>query len=413
MHYPRMRRTAGLLVAAAAVTIILWAWHERWEPLRRLPGSVAARVTLGTQPLNILLIANNARGVAADNPLGLGTAAGQADVIILAHLDPVAHVIDAITIPRDLLFAQPGWHDPVPKIKTLFFMGNQETPPQGPRYLADAVAALTGLHVDGYLVANFAGFEEAVNAVGGLDIDVKQRIYDPRYSGADFMPGIHHMNGAQVLAFVRVRQNQAGNAYRVNDFQRMQAEVQVLGLLRDKLLDPAHAATLVPAFVARMRRDVATNLPEDRLVRIGIAMAGAPVYQVPLGSDADSMVLAPARIPGVNAEGRIEEADYDVLDTAAIQRRLAEFGSRSSRDGLPTPPPPADVRIVLYGTRHMALHLEHLGFVHIRLAGGPTGANAVYYPAAQPAAGWAVARALGTGNVYVAPTAGPAVVVDQ
>jgi hypothetical protein len=165
--------------------------------------------------------------------------------------------------------------------------------------------------------------------------------------------------------------------------------------------------------VARMRRDVATNLPEDRLVRIGIAMAGAPVYQVPLGSDADSMVLAPARIPGVNAEGRIEEADYDVLDTAAIQRRLAEFGSRSSRDGLPTPPPPADVRIVLYGTRHMALHLEHLGFVRIRLAGGPTGANAVYYPAAQPAAGWAVARALGTGNVYVAPTAGPAVVVDQ
>ncbi len=55
---------------------------------RQVVGRVTARLTLGSRPLNILLIANNARGVAADDPLGLGTAAGQADVILLAHVEP-------------------------------------------------------------------------------------------------------------------------------------------------------------------------------------------------------------------------------------------------------------------------------------------------------------------------------------
>jgi LCP family protein required for cell wall assembly len=370
---------------------------------REYAGGVAARLTLGDHPTNVLLIANNARDVAADNPLGLGSAAGQADVILLARFDPVAHTIYAITIPRDALIAQPHWNDSVPKIKTMFFMGDEETPPHGPRYLAKAVSDLTGLPVDGYIAMNFTGFVKAVDLVGGLTISVKQRIYDPVNSHADFQPGVQHVDGAQALAFIRVRQNQAGNSYRVNDYQRMQSEVEVLGLLRNKLLDPMHAPTLVPMFVDKMKKDVATDLPQDKLIRLGIAMAGAPVFQVPIGSIADSMVLAPAAVPGINREGRIDEAAYDVLDPAEVQKQLAQFGSRSSRSGLPAQPQPESVQVQLYGSAHMALHFAHLGFRHLKRLGPATGANEVIYPAADPAAGWLVARALGTGNVYVSP----------
>ncbi|MHB8145772.1 MAG: LCP family protein, partial [Vulcanimicrobiaceae bacterium] len=251
MRRVRLRRRGIVTIVLAILAIgVAFAFISRTG--RQMAGSIAAKLALGDKPINILLIANNARGVAADDPLGLGTAAGQADVVLLAHLDPAAHAIDAITIPRDALTAQPDWHNPIPKIKTLLFMGDQDTPPDGPKYLSQAVEKLTGLPIDGYVVANFAGFKAAVDAVGGLTVDVKARVYDPVNSGADFAPGIQHMNGAQALAFVRVRQNQAGNGYRVNDFQRMQAEVQVLGLLRDKLLNPAHATTLIPTFVRRM-----------------------------------------------------------------------------------------------------------------------------------------------------------------
>ena len=380
------------------MVLIIAGWFAR----NYLSGT-AARLAMGERPVNILLIANNARDVAANNPLGLGSAAGQADVILLAHLVPSEHAIYAITIPRDALYAQPQFHNTVPKIKTLFFMGNQERPPRGPQYLSKAVAALTGMPVDGYLAANFEGFKKAVDLVGGITVNVKARIYDPQNAHADFSPGVQHMDGTQALAYVRVRQNIAGNSYRVNDYQRMQAEVEVLGLLRSKLLDPSRAATLVPMFVGSMKGDIATNLPQDRLIRVGIAMAGAQVFQVSLGSMADSIVLANCKIAGINKEGRIEEASYDVLDPTSVQKRLEPFGSRSSALGLPPMPSPASVHVLLYGSEHMALHFQHLGFSHVKRMGGPTRGNEVVYPASQPASGWLAARALGTGEVYVRP----------
>jgi LCP family protein required for cell wall assembly len=402
----RVEKNNKTIIIAAACLALIFAAALLWifRPFRQYAGGVVSRLTLGAKPINILLIANNARDVAPNQPLGLGTAAGQADVILLAHLDPAKHEIYAITVPRDALFAQPHFHNTVPKIKTLFFMGDQETPARGPQYLSQAVSQLTGLPIDGYIAANFAGFQKAVDLVGGLSIDVRQRVYDPQNSHADFQPGVQHMDGAQVLAFIRVRQNEAGNSYRVNDYQRMQAEVEVLGILRNKLLDPVHAAQLIPVFVAKMKGDVATNLPQDRLIRLGITMAGAPVFQVPLGSITDSMVLGPAQVPGVNREGRIDGASYDVLDTKQIRERLAEFGSVSSTLGLPSPPAPQSIHVVLYGDNHMALHLEHLGFNRIRRVGGPTGENEVLYPQAMPAVGWLLARSMGTGNVYVAPS---------
>ncbi len=404
MRFDRFsKNTKIVIIICCALVLAAGVYLFASKPGRQYAGGVAARLTLGDRPTNILLIANNARDVAANNPLGLGSAAGQADVILLAHLDPAAHAIYAITIPRDTLVAQPNWRNTVPKIKTLFFMGDQETPPRGPQYLAKAVSNLTGLPVDGYLVANFAGFKKAVDLVGGLTINVKARLYDPQNSHADFQPGVQHMNGAQALAFIRVRQNEAGNAYRVNDYQRMQAEVEVLGLLRDKLLDPLHAATLVPMFVSHMKGDIATNLPQDKLVRLGVAMAGAPVYQVAVGSIADSMVLAPTQIKGVNKEGRIDEAEYDVLDLLAIQKQLAAFGSHLATSGLPPPPSPQSLRVRLYGSEHLALHLEHLGFHHLQRAGDSRGLNVVVYPQQQPAWGWLVARSVGTGNIYVRP----------
>jgi LCP family protein required for cell wall assembly len=410
----RRSRIVAITIAGCALLLLAGLlWLGLSVAGRRFAGGIVARVAIGDRPINVLLIANNARDAAADKPLGLGSAAGQADVIVLVHFDPAAHAIYAITIPRDTLVAQPRWHNPVPKIKTLFYMGDQETPPRGPQYLVKAVGDLTGLSVDGYLVANFASFKAAVDLVGGLTVDVKARIYDPHDAHADFQPGVQHMNGAQTLAFVRVRQNHAGNSYRTDDFQRMQAEVTVLGLLRDRLSNPAAVQTLLPRFVSRMKHDVATNLSEAQLVGLGIATAGAPVYQVPLGSTRDSMTLVHTSIPGINASGSIYTADYVVLDPDEVRKRLASFGSRSSNTGLDPLTGAKAIPVTLYGTPHMLLHFEHRGFRHVVRAGGATGANEVVYPSKHPDWGWQAARALGSGTALVEPGAVDTVIARE
>jgi LCP family protein required for cell wall assembly len=399
----RRRRIAAIALASIASALVgAIAWAALSPAGHQFIGAVAIRIALGDRPINVLFIANNARDVKASDPLGLGSAAGQADAIVLAHFDPKDHAIYAITVPRDTLVAQPGWHNPVPKIKTLFYMGNQEKPKRGPQLLAKAVADLTGLPVDGYIVANFASFKAAVDLVGGLTIDVKKRIYDPHDAHADFRPGVQHMNGAQALAFVRVRQNHAGNDYRIDDFQRMQAEVTVLGLLRDRVLDPKKVAVL-PRFISSMKGNIATNFSEDELVRLAIASNGAPVYQVPLGTIADAMSLSSASLPGVNADGRIIAAAYDVLDPDKVQARLAKFGSHSSNTGLDPSSPPATIPVRFYGSAHMALRLEHQGFRRVKRVSGRSGENRVTYPAGHPSWGWQVARAMATGGAVVEP----------
>lgn len=389
-----------LLVAFAAVGLAHTSWGD--YATRR----VTAQLTVGARPMNLLVIANNARDAAANKPLGLGSAAGQADVLLVLHVDPMERGIWAITIPRDALVAQPGWHNPIPKIKTLFYMGDQERPPTGPELTMRAVSALTGLPLDGYLAMNFTGFREAVDFLGGLEVDVPERIYDPVNSGANFQPGLQHMDGAQALAFVRVRQNVAGNAYRVNDYQRMDAEVQVLSLLRAKLLEPKTVAVTLPRFVAHLRPDIATNLSDVSLMRLGFAMVGVPITEVSLDTLADSMVLTGARIPGVNAEGAIEGASYDVLDPREICRRLARFGARGCTTGLPSAQPAADVGVTVYGSPALVQRLHRAGYVHTRVAGSAIGERTVVYPPDDPATGWNIARLLGrNGAVTVEPGA--------
>ncbi len=410
MPLPHRRRRSLRLAALTAALLLLAAaalfgfLHTPWGDYasRR----VTTQLTVGDHPLNLLVIANNARGVAANRPLGLGSAAGQADVLLVLHVDPMERGIWAIAIPRDALVAQPGWRNPIPKIKTLFFMGDQESPPTGPELTMRSVSALIGLPLDGYLAVNFAGFREAVDFLGGVDVNVRERLYDPVNSGADFRPGLQHMNGAQALAFVRIRQNVAGNSYRVNDYQRMDAEVQVLSLLRAKLLDPKSVALTLPRFVAKMRPDIATNLSDERLVRLGFAMVGVPITQISLDTLDDSMLLTPAAIPGVNAEGAIEGASYDVLDPAPICRRLASFGAHGCTAGLPAPRAPNEVTLTVSGSQELAERLRKHGYTRIRIVGGPTGSRRVVFPPSDPATGWTLARLLRGGGVTVEPGAG-------
>lgn len=364
--------------------------------------SQVGRGLIGNQPINILLIANNARN--ASGPLSLGTGGGQADIMIVAHVDPVKHVVTLVSVPRDTLIAMPDWNVPIPKIKTAFTIGLNQSAKMGPQLAMKYVSEMTGLPIHDYVVTDFQGFADAINAVGGITVDVKQRLYDPAHSGANLNPGVQTLNGQQALAFIRVRQNAAGNDYRTNDFERQQAEMLVLSTLKQRLLDSTTNPAKVSHLIQVWKKDVVTNMSTQRLLGIAMATSGSKLTTVYLGSVRDSMDLAGAPAPGINKENYLTGAYYDVLDPAKITAALKSLGSTGSHLGLAPIPDPSQVTVTVYGSQAVADKLRNAGFQVTYGGSAASGGRVqIYYPPGKMPWGWAIARTLGTANEWVVP----------
>ncbi|MDB5084487.1 MAG: putative transcriptional regulator YvhJ [Bacilli bacterium] len=362
-----------------------------------------------TGPINVLLIGNNARD--ATSALSLGTAAGQADILIVAHIDPGTHQVSFISIPRDTLIAMPDWQEPIPKIKSTFELGLQQGADQGPQLAMQYVSKLTGLDIHYYVASYFQGFADAVDAVGGIQVNIQERLYDPDHSGADLQPGLQTLNGQQTLAYIRIRQNAAGNNYRTDDFQRQNAEIEVLDILKQKLLSSGSSLGELGKLQAAWQKDVATNIPSSMLLGLGLEVSGSHLDQIMLGSVNDSMDIVDAPVPGVNKEGYLSGAYYDVLDPKEIQQKLQAFGSTHASTGLPPLPDPNSVVVNLYGSQTTADQLQKAGFnVHLLGNDPGNGQVEVFYPQGKLMAACAVARVLGTANELIEPARSASVV---
>ncbi|MDQ6782020.1 MAG: LCP family protein [Actinomycetota bacterium] len=164
----------------------------------------AADSSGGLSPENILLIGNQTRA-------GLGTtiygspkelAGSLSDVIMVLHLDPVKQSASILSIPRDLFVPQPPGSPvgPFQKIDAALNDGAK-----GPDNLIQAITDDLGIPINHFIELNFNGFQGTVNALGGINMNFPQPVYDS-FSNLDVKaPGCQHLNGTQALALVRAR----------------------------------------------------------------------------------------------------------------------------------------------------------------------------------------------------------------
>ena len=91
-----------------------------------------------------------------------------------------------------------------------------------------------------YVRANFSGLKQAVDAVGGIEIDVKEPLIDPEYPceknenrscGIKIAAGKQHMDGATALKYARCRKGTCGD-----DFGRALRQQEVITAIRTKAL---------------------------------------------------------------------------------------------------------------------------------------------------------------------------------
>ncbi|MEO5993286.1 MAG: LCP family protein [Arthrobacter sp.] len=221
---------AGLAVLAVAAAALLLNM-PRTETAAPVQTSPAAQQSPAATPaptpdpppaaLNILLIGSdsrvNERAIAAS-----GAASDQrGDALVFIHLPADRQSVYGISIMRDLWVDIPGYG--AAKINAGLELG-------GVPLMTQTVESLLGQRVDHSLMLDFQGFAALTDALGGVDVDIKQPFTGTIDDFVDFPAGVNRLNGPQALAFVRER-----HAFADGDYQRVRNQQTFLKAVLDKM----------------------------------------------------------------------------------------------------------------------------------------------------------------------------------
>ena len=196
------------------------------------------------------------------------------DSLMVVSIDPVGETVSMVSLPRDLVQVPLGNGNLFgPKINSLMSYADRhpkDFPQGGMRALEDAVGALLGIRIHYYARIDFFGFVKIVDAVGGIDVDVRKAFFDDQYDGIGVNQkgvkgwgvkvGLHHFNGWQAIAYSRARK-----ADGESDFTRAARQQEVLLALRDKLMADGSLLMNLPSLLDEFGGLVMTDIPTDRL----------------------------------------------------------------------------------------------------------------------------------------------------
>jgi LCP family protein required for cell wall assembly len=221
---PRRRRRWGRWVLGAFLALLLLVVGcyfyldsrlHRVDAFGDYPGRPAA--SAGT---NWLIVGSDSRqGLSNEQKKQYATgdaAGGRTDTMMLLHTGSGGTTL--VSLPRDSYVPIPGHgHN---KLNAAFAYG-------GPKLLIQTVEMATGLRINHYAEIGFGGFVGMVDAVGGVNMCITQKMKDPK-AGLNLKPGCQQLNGGQALGYVRTR------AFASADLQRVQDQRKFLAALVHK-----------------------------------------------------------------------------------------------------------------------------------------------------------------------------------
>ena len=229
------RTVARTIMALIAVTIMVGTGVS-WASVRNFESGIfhfniaALGGDSNDGATDILLVGMDSRTDAHGNPLSEEELAAlhagdetatNTDTLILVRIPDNGRSATAISIPRDSYVEAPGLDKTkingvygqvkLEKMKELVEgqgMDPAQAEPQaveaGRNALIKTVADLTGVTVDHYAEIGLLGFSLITDALGGVEVCLKNPVYEP-LSGADFPAGWQRLDGPQALSFVRQR----------------------------------------------------------------------------------------------------------------------------------------------------------------------------------------------------------------
>ncbi|OIK24399.1 LCP family protein [Streptomyces malaysiense] len=187
----------------------------------RSSGDAKARKTApnaaGQTPLNILLIGSDSRNSAENLELGGSKSSvgdpPRGDVQMLIHISADRKSAAMVSIPRDTRVDIPKCTDPdtgkvYPATNDII---NTTLGRGGAGCTLATWENLTGVYIDHWMTIDFAGVVRMADAIGGVDVCVKQNVWDHPTaaqrggSGLKLTAGTHKVKGVQALQWLRTR----------------------------------------------------------------------------------------------------------------------------------------------------------------------------------------------------------------
>lgn len=258
----------------------------------------------GVDRVNVLLMGSDA------GPDREGT---RPDTNVVASIDPQTGDAVLFSLPRNLENApfpadSPlsdlypfGWpEDPndigsgylnaiyryVPAAHPELFEGEQDPGAAAMKLVAEGI---TGLPIDYYVMVDLDGFQQVVDALGGIDVNVRERIpigssalpsgvcSAPQYY---LEPGLQRLNGYDALWYARVR---CGGPGLSDDYDRMRRQRCVIGAMIERA-DPLTLLRRYESLAATAQEIVLTDIPQDKVgafAQLGIRVQNASVRSLP------------------------------------------------------------------------------------------------------------------------------------
>lgn len=192
-----------------------------------------------------------------DNRKRIVDTMARTDTIVVVQVDFVNQRIHALSIPRDTLVRIPrhGWG----KINSAHALG-------GPRLLVETISQLLGnLQIDEVIIVSYKAFEEAIDALGGVTIEVEKRMrYHDNWGDLhiDLQPGVQHLNGKQALGYVRYRHSDS-------DFHRIERQQKFMRAVKERLKDPS-VWMRAPQVLAAGLRHTRTTMEFEQLLALAL-----------------------------------------------------------------------------------------------------------------------------------------------
>lgn len=243
----------------------------------------------------------------------------RSDVNMLATINPVTRTVLLTSIPRDYYVTtvceedagcQNGAKD---KLTHTGLHGTETT--------KKTIESLLGIEINYTAKVNFTSVVNLVDALGGIDVDVKpglavDHFYTNDYFGTDYgvTEGINHLNGQAALCYARERY-----AYQDGDRQRVKNQQEVLMAIVKKATSPSvigNYPALMDALSGAFQTDFSQDeiqsliqfqlkeMPDWQFLTYSLDGQGSTEFCAELGNNASVMI--PDNETVVTAKKRIE-----------------------------------------------------------------------------------------------------------
>ncbi len=233
------------------------------------------------------------------------------DTILIASIDPIQKQAALLSIPRDFYIKVNGSYTKInavyanaknqslAKTSTKDKDRAQKAEDAGLNAVDDAVTSTIGIPIHYHVLVDFTGFKEAIDTVGGIDLNVPKELAVSEHMyieghGSYYLnvgAGQQHFDGFRALAFARTRYTSARG-----DFDRSERQRLVLVALKSKVFsagtygNPAKINQLINAFGNHIQANMTTN-EVSRLYDIGKQIDNSQVVSIGLADPPNNYVM--------------------------------------------------------------------------------------------------------------------------